>query len=98
MVEAYRETDKLRKQRINAEAHLQGLYFYEAMCDVSPVLHAFCKKDTKPLPYRAEPYALSDEEEQTPEQRAIKEKNEEQFARAYMMQMDMVGKNWGKDK
>ena len=36
----------------------QGMYIYEALCDVSPVLHAFCKKGTKPIPYQKEPYPL----------------------------------------
>lgn len=34
----------------------QGMYIYEALCDVSPVLHAFSKKGTKPLPYPSAPY------------------------------------------
>lgn len=33
----------------------QGLYVYEAICDVSPVLRAF-SKSTKPLPYPKAPY------------------------------------------
>ena len=44
MAAIYREADKRRMERINAEAHLMGLYVYEALCDVSPVLHAFAKK------------------------------------------------------
>ena len=51
-------------ERINAEAHLMGLYVYEALCDVSPVLHAFAKKGTKPKPFRTEPYALNGEKEE----------------------------------
>ena len=30
---------------------MQGLYIYEALCDVAPILHAFAKPGTKPLPY-----------------------------------------------
>lgn len=43
----------------------QGVYIYEALCDVSPILHAFSKKGTKPLPYPTEPYGMkkSDKEE-----------------------------------
>lgn len=36
----------------------QGMYIYEAFCDVSPVLHAFSKKGTKPLPYPEVPYGM----------------------------------------
>lgn len=40
-----------------------GMYIYEAMCDVSPVLHAFARKGTKPIPYRTEPYPIGKKEE-----------------------------------
>lgn len=95
MVEAYREAHKEKCKQFNAQAHLQAMYFYEALCDVSPVFHAFARKGTKPLEFRAQPYSLFEKEELTPRQKEIQEKNEEQFARAYMMQMDMVGKKWG---
>lgn len=62
MVEAFREADKLKQRRINAEAHLMGMYVYEAICDVTPVLHAFAKKGTKPIPYRTQPYPMGREE------------------------------------
>lgn len=35
------------------------MYIYEALCDVSPVLHAFAKKGTKPLSYSEKPYAIT---------------------------------------
>ncbi len=38
----------------------QGMYIYEALCDVSPVLHAFSKKGTKPLPYSEVPYGMEE--------------------------------------
>ena len=47
---------------------MQGMYIYEALCDVSPVLQAFAKKGTKPTPYSSEPYAITEEQ--------IKEKRE----------------------
>lgn len=89
----FREADKRRMERINAEAHLMGLYVYEALCDVSPVLHAFAKKGTKPKPFRTEPYALNGEKEDKSEQ---KEEAERLRAEIYMKQMMRAGKNWGK--
>ena len=47
----YRKADKIRQERINAEAWLHGLYIYEALCDVAPVMVAFPKKGAKPKPY-----------------------------------------------
>lgn len=78
----YREAERHREEKFNRQAHLQGLYIYEALCDVSPILHAFAEKGTKPHPYTEEPYELiaRDEieqtvikEEKTPEQIAMEE-------------------------
>lgn len=62
LVKAYREADKIKVERKNTEMWLQGRYVYEALLDVSPILHAFAKKGSKPLPYPSEPYAISQEE------------------------------------
>lgn len=56
----YRKADEIRKERLNEEKWLQGLYFYEALCDVSPILHAYAKKGTKPQQYSEKPYALTE--------------------------------------
>lgn len=73
-----------------------GLYVYEALCDVSPIFHAFAKKGTKPLAYRSTPYPLEAEAEKSKSEAEKKRKEEAEIqrARAYMMQMDMVGKHW----
>ena len=91
MAAIYREADKRRMERINAEAHLMGLYVYEALCDVSPVLHAFAKKGTKPKPFRTEPYGMGQEEKTEKQEEADRLK-----AEIYMRQMVRAGKNWGK--
>lgn len=93
MAAIFREADRRRMERINAEAHLMGLYVYEALCDVSPVLHAFAKKGTKPKPFRTEPYSLNGEKKDNSEQ---KEEAERLRAEIYMKQMVRAGKNWGK--
>ena len=59
---AYRKAWELRLKKENHDMWLQGLYFYEALCDVSPVLHALAKKGTKPLEYLQEPIAITQEE------------------------------------
>lgn len=55
----YREAEEIRNEKKNQELWLQGMYFYEALCDVSPVLHAFAKKGAKPSPYPESPYAIT---------------------------------------
>ena len=56
----YREADELRKERMNQELWLQGMYFYDAMSRLSPILKAFAKAGTKPMPYVEEPYPIND--------------------------------------
>lgn len=41
----------------------QGMYVYEALIDVSPILHAFSKAK-KPLPYPEKPYGLQEDDEE----------------------------------
>ena len=60
LVRHYRKADEIRKERRNEELWLQGMYIYEALCDVSPVLHAFAKKGEKPQPYSERPYAITE--------------------------------------
>ena len=73
----YRQAEELRNEKRNQELWLQGMYIYEAICDVAPILHAFAKKGTKPTPYPSKPYPLTkkqikqDEEEK---QRKLAEK------------------------
>lgn len=54
----YKEAQDLLIKRKNEEFWMQGMYIYEALCDTAPVLHAFSKKGTKPLPYSKAPYPL----------------------------------------
>ena len=62
LVTAYRKADEIRMNRRNQEMWLQGAYIYDALCRMSPVLHAFAKKGTKPAPYPSEPYALTEKQ------------------------------------
>ena len=77
LVKYYRKAEELRNEKRNQELWLQGMYVYEAICDVSPILHAFAKKGTKPTPYPTKPYPITskqikkDEEEK---QRKLAEK------------------------
>ena len=73
----YRKADKLRFDRENQMAWLQGLYFYDALCKVSPILHAFAGSDSKPGPYPELPYQLNkakrEEEKQDVEEKHFAE-------------------------
>ena len=78
----YRKAEELRNKRRNQELWLQGMYIYDALCDVSPVFHAFAKRGTKPHPYPDSPYALTNRERE--EEQRIREKREREKARRYM--------------
>lgn len=62
LVVAYRKAEELKTDKKNQEMWLQGAYIYEALCRVSPLLHAFVKKGTKPVPYIAEPFAITEKQ------------------------------------
>ena len=56
LVRAYRRAYEIRQENENRYAWLQGMYVYEAICDASPILHAFAKAGTRARPYADKPY------------------------------------------
>lgn len=55
----YRQAEEYRQERDNEAAWLQGLYVYEAVGCLAPILHAFAKCGTKPKKYPEEPFAVT---------------------------------------
>ena len=58
LAKAYRKAQRLREDMMNQQYWLQGMYFYEAICDASPIFNPYAKRGTKPHPYPSEPYAI----------------------------------------
>jgi hypothetical protein len=58
----YRDAHNLRIRRDNEQAWLMGRYVYDAICAVSPLLHAFAKNGTTAHPYLERPYPTSMQE------------------------------------
>lgn len=81
LVKYYREAHELKRREKNQELWMQGMYIYEALCKVSPVLRAFAKKGTKPLPYAKEPYPMSHKEIREREEREEKARYDEKKAK-----------------
>ena len=79
----YRKADELRQKRKNEELWLQGMYIYEALCDVAPVFHAFAKRGTKPNPYSDHPYSITSKDREIEKER--KAKREREKAKQYML-------------
>lgn len=78
----YRQADELNRKRRNQELWLQGMYIYEALCDVAPILQAFAKRGTKPTPYPDHPYSLTVKEQA--DERKLQEERDREKARRYM--------------
>ena len=62
LVKYYRQADEMRIERKNQELWLQGLYIYDALCDVAPILQAMAKKGTKARPYPEQPYPITEKQ------------------------------------
>ena len=78
----YRKAEELRRERANRQAWLQGMYVYDAIARLLPVMHAFAKKGAKAEPYVPEPYPLNERERKQAERE--KEKRAAQSAARYM--------------
>lgn len=81
-LEAYKIKQDREIEKEEWKIWKQGVYMYEALCDVSPVLHAFAKKGTKPLPYPNKPYDYKEEENKEPTEQEIE--NERLKAKVFL--------------
>ena len=79
----YRKAYELQRKRRNEDLWLQGMYIYEALCDVSPLLRAFANKGTKAHPYAERPYSITSDERK--EEQKLKEQREKEKAKQYML-------------
>lgn len=59
LVTAFREAKRIKNEELNQTLWLQGMYIYEAISDLAPILRSFAKKGTKAKPYSERPYALT---------------------------------------
>lgn len=95
MIRAFYKANKLRRDMMDEEAWLHGLYFLNAL-DAS-VGNAFRKPVQSPSEYPQEPLSVQARREK-------REKTEEDddrkatWALAWMSSFVQAGKNWGKNK
>ena len=72
-LEAFKLKEKREAEKQKWITWEQGLYVYEAICDVAPILRAF-SKSTKPLPYPKKPYGYENSQyEEDEEKKKLKE-------------------------
>lgn len=77
-LEAFKIKQKNEIKSKEWEIWKQGVYVYEALVDVAPILHAFSKAK-KPLPYPEKPYGIDEfdkDEEKTKEEKEQEIENE----------------------
>ena len=86
----YRESYLIQVKQKDEELWMQGMYIYEALCKVSPILHAFSKKGTKPLPFSEKPYLSNSPAVKTQEEKEQEEKNAQLIARLHF-------ENWARE-
>ena len=55
-VKYYRQAEEIRRKEKDYDLWLQGRYIYDALCAVSPLLHAFAKNGTQAEKYNEDPY------------------------------------------
>lgn len=82
----YRETHELEVKHKDEEFWMQGMYIYDAICRVAPILHAFSKSGTKPLPYIEKPYLSELTKEMTKEEKEQQIENERLIAQIHFEQ------------
>lgn len=76
MTQFYRDANKLRIRQQDENNWMIGMYVYEALVDCSPILHAFSKKGTKPLPYTNKPFLMDKLRDKTEAEKEQERENE----------------------
>lgn len=67
----YRKAYELKKKQLNEQLWLQGMYVYEAIRDVAPILVTNPSENAKIQEYSNEPYALTVKEQKEREQKEL---------------------------
>ena len=93
MVKMFRQAHKIRQEQIKWNIWEEGVYTYEALCKVSPVLHAFAKSGTKPLPFSKEPYGI-EQLKQMQEENEKDKKEENQIIENEKLKAQIFFNNW----
>lgn len=100
IVIVYKKTYRIIQEEHKWNNWEGGMYTYEALCKVSPVLHAFSKNGTKPLPFSEKPYGIEKLEEEISknnvEEQREKEEKEKQKVENERLRAQIFFNNWYK--
>lgn len=92
MARQFYEAHKLKKEMRNELAWINGLYVLKAL--QATVGNIVKKKTDKPFEYPDKPIEIGEPKANV--ESTVSEEQEVVVAKAYMLQMMAVGKNWGK--
>ena len=92
MVRAFRKADKMRQERRDEEAWVQGMYFARALD--AAVGNMFRKQGTTPSEYPNMPFLRETKPPEKPTEK--QEEQEAVWAEAWMMSFVHAGKRWSK--
>lgn len=90
LVRFYRKAQEIRRDEMNRQAWLQGMYVYEAIADIAPILHAFAKKGTKARKYSDKPYEFKRPEKKTVSNAGLSKTDREAKARSDRIKAQMM--------
>ena len=96
MVRAFYKADQLRRERMDEEAWLNGVYVLNALD--ATVGNMFRKQGQTPSEYPKEPYTISKRKADEKEKTEREKEQEATWALAWMSSFVQAGKNWGKNK
>ena len=94
LVRYYYRADKLRQERLDSAAWLQGLYVRDAIeATLGNAIRQLAGSKEEPYEYPREPYSA----DKTVSDRTLSDEDAETSrALAWMIQFEQAGKNWGK--
>lgn len=95
LVIAYRKAEKMKRIKANQDMWLQGLYVYQAVSRVAPLLIPFTK-NPKAEPYLKEPIPMFEEEQHTEQAKKSAVDNDKGIAYMNAM-MNVINKKFGKE-
>ena len=80
-LKAYKLKEERESEKMKWTVWLQGLYIFEALCDVSPILRPFSKAK-KPLQYPTMPFGMKEEKQLKIDEEALKKRQDVEKMRA----------------
>ena len=93
LCKSYYEAERLRQEKENYTAWLNGAYVCRALR--ATVVNMFADKNADRVEYPTEPIGLKRREE-TEAEKQKREEEEASFAEAWMSNLLVAGKDWGK--